>query len=51
MDNHAEIKDKCDGLDTRLEELAADIRDLPTNYKLISKYNNIDDALQKMYDW
>jgi archaellum component FlaC len=51
MDNHAEIKDKCDGLDTRLEELAGDIRDLPTNYKLISKYNNIDDDLQKMYDW
>jgi chromosome segregation ATPase len=51
MDNHAEIKDKCDGLDTRLEELAADIRELPTQYKLISKYNNIDDDLQKLYDW
>ena len=51
MESHAEIKDKCDGLDTRLEELADDIRDLPTNYKLISKYNNIDEDLQKLYDW
>ena len=51
MESHAEIKDKCDGLDTRLEELAVDIRDLPTNYKLISKYNNIDEDLQKLYDW
>ena len=48
---HAEIKDKCDCLDTRLEEIAADIRELPTHYKLISKYNNIDDDLQKLYDW
>lgn len=51
MDNHVEIKDRCDSLDTRLEELAADIRDLPTDYKLTSKYNDIDDDLQKMYDW
>ena len=51
MDNHVEIKDRCNSLDTRLEELAADIRDLPTDYRLISKYNDIDGDLQKMYDW
>jgi len=51
MENHAEIKDKCDGLETRLDEIAADIRDLPFDYKLVEKYHNIDEDVQKIYEW
>ena len=51
MESHAELKDKCDGLETRLDEIAADIRDLPFNYKLVEKYHNIDEDVQKLYEW
>ena len=51
MENHAEIKDKCDGLETRLDEIAADIRDLPFDYKLVEKYKSIDEDIQKLYEW
>jgi septation ring formation regulator EzrA len=51
MENHAEIKDKCDGLETRLDEIATDIRDLPFDYKLVEKYHNIDEDVQKLYEW
>jgi hypothetical protein len=51
MENHAEIKDKCDGLETRLDEIAADIRDLPFDYNLIEKYYAIDTDIHKLYEW
>ena len=51
MENHAEIKDKCDGLETRLDEIASDIRDLPFNYKLVDKYTNIDEEMYEMRKW
>jgi len=51
MESHAEIKDKCDGLETRLDEIAADIRDLPFDYKLVETYNTIDKDIQKLYEW
>ena len=51
MENHAEIKDKCDGLETRLDEIAADIRDLPFDYKLVEKYKSIDEDIEKLYEW
>tara|TARA_B110000459_G_scaffold135452_1_gene147957 strand:- start:209 stop:523 length:315 start_codon:yes stop_codon:yes gene_type:complete len=51
MENHAEIKDKCDGLETRLDEIAANIRDLPFDYKLIEKYTDIDNDIHKLYEW
>ena len=51
MESHAELKDKCDGLETRLNEIAADIRDLPFDYKLIEKYHDIDKDVQKLYEW
>ena len=51
MENHAEIKDKCDGLETRLDEIATDIRDLPFDYKIIEKYNAIDNDIHKLYEW
>lgn len=51
MESHAELKDKCDGLETRLDEIAADIRGLPFDYKLIEKYHSIDEDVQKLYEW
>ena len=48
---HAEIKDKCDGLETRLDEIAADIRDLPFNYKTVEAYSEIDGEIQEIYEW
>lgn len=51
MENHSEIKDACDGLETHLDEIAIDIRDLPFDYKIIEKYNSIDDDIQKLYKW
>ena len=51
MDSHAEIKDKCDVLENRLDEIAADIRDLPFHYKLVDKYTTIDEELHEIYEW
>ena len=51
MENHAEIKDKCDGLETRLDEIATNIRDLPFDYKLIERYTDIDNDIHKLYEW
>jgi hypothetical protein len=47
MESHAEIKDKCDGLDSRMDEIAADIRDLPFDYKIVEKYSHIDEEYNK----
>jgi|SRR6056300_704320 predicted nuclease with TOPRIM domain len=51
MESHAEIKDKCDDLETRLDELAVDIRDLPFKYSLIEKYTAIDEEMYEIYKW
>ena len=51
MENHAEIKDNCDGLETRLDEIASDIRNLPFDYKLVDIYSNIDGELYDIYEW
>lgn len=51
MEDHAEIKDKCLGLETKLDEIASDIRKLPFNYKLVEKYSTIDENVYEIYDW
>jgi septation ring formation regulator EzrA len=51
MENHAEIKDRCDALETRLDEIAADIRDLPFNYRIVDRYANIDEDVHEIYEW
>ena len=51
METHAEIKDKCDDLEIRLDEIATDIRDLPFDYKLVEKYSHIDEEMHEIYDW
>ena len=51
MESHAEIKDKCDGLETRLDEIAADIRDLPFDYRLVDRYTTIDEEMNEIHEW
>jgi hypothetical protein len=51
MENHVDIKDLCDGIDTRLNEIAGDIRDIPFDYKLVDKYSHIDEDLYQIYEW
>jgi hypothetical protein len=46
-----EFKDACHGLDVRSEEIAADLRDLPTDYKLAERYMNIDQEIYEMFRW
>lgn len=51
MENHAEIKDRCEHLESRLEQLASDIRDIPFSYKLVEYYTSIDEELFQTCEW
>ena len=46
-----EFKDSCCDLDTRIEEIAVDLRDLPTDYKLAERYTQIDQEIYEMHKW
>ena len=46
-----EFKDSCCDLDTRIEEIAVDLRDLPTDYKLAERYTQIDQEIYEMQEW
>jgi septation ring formation regulator EzrA len=51
METHAEIKDRCDGLECKLDELAADIREVKFDYKMVEKYTHIDEEIHQIYEW
>ena len=46
-----EFKDACWGLDVRSEEIAADLRNLPTDYTLAERYMEIDQEIYEMKEW
>lgn len=46
-----EFKDTCQSLDVRIEEIAVDLRDLPTDYKLAERYTQIDQEIYEMHKW
>lgn len=46
-----EFKDSYKGLDVRSEEIAADLRDLPMDYKLAERYTQIDQEIYEMGEW
>jgi predicted nuclease with TOPRIM domain len=46
-----EFKDACLGLDVRSEEIAADLRNLPTDYTLAERYMEIDQEIYEMKEW
>lgn len=51
IEEHAEFKDLYQGLVTRSEEIAADLRDLPTDYRLAERYTDIDQEVYEVYKW
>jgi chromosome segregation ATPase len=51
MEHHAEIKDRCDDLDTRIEDMCNDIQKVRVNYKLIDQCYDIDRQVREIYDW
>lgn len=48
---HAEIKDKCDDIQTKLDEIATDIREIPFSYKIVEQYTYIDQEVYEIYEW
>ena len=46
-----EFKDRCQDLEVRAEELAADLRELPTDYRLAERYTEIDQEVYEMMEW
>ena len=38
IEDHAEFKDACQELETRIDEISDDLRKLPTDYKMIGQY-------------
>ena len=46
-----EFKDACQGLDVRIEEIAADLRELQTDYTLAERYTEIDQEIYEMLEW
>ena len=51
LEDHAEFKDACQELETRIEEIAYDIQGFPTDYKLAEKYIKIDDEICEVSEW
>ena len=43
-----EFKDMCQDLTTMSEEIAADLRNLPTDYTLAERYMEIDQEIYEM---
>ena len=50
-ESHAEIKDMCDEIETKLDEIAVDMRETQFNYKLIEQYTYIDQEVYEIYEW
>ena len=51
INEHAEFKDACQELETRIEEIANDMQNFPTDYKLAEKYTKIDDEIYEVSEW
>ena len=51
LDDHAEFKDACQDLETRIDEVAADMRKLPTDYTMAEKYSSIDKEIHEVSEW
>lgn len=46
-----EIKDTYRGMEVQLEEIAVDLQDLPTDYKLAERYSQIDQEIYEISEW
>ena len=46
-----EIKDAYQGMEVQLEEIAIDLQDLPTDYKLAERHSKIDQEIYEISRW
>lgn len=46
-----EIKDTYRGMEVQMEEIAVDLQELPTDYKLAEKYTGIDQEIYDISEW
>jgi chromosome segregation ATPase len=46
-----EIKDSYLGMEVQLEEIAIDLQELPTDYKLAERYRQIDQEIYEISKW
>jgi hypothetical protein len=46
-----EFKDTCQGLVVRCDEIAEDMRQLSTDYRLAERYTKIDQEIYDMLEW
>ena len=50
-EQHAEFKDVCQDLEARIDEVARDMRKLPTDYTMVEQYNGIDKEINEVSEW
>ena len=50
-EQHAEFKDVCQDLEARIDEVARDMRKLPTDYAMVEQYNSIDKEINEVSEW
>ena len=49
--NMEEIKDSYLGMEVQLDEIAIDLQELPTDYKLAERYKQIDQEIYEISKW
>ena len=50
-EQHAEFKAAYQDLETRIDEVAEDMRKLPTDYAMVEQYNSIDKEINEVSEW
>ena len=50
-EQHAEFKDAYQDLEARIDEVAEDMRKLPTDYAMVEQYNSIDKEINEVSEW
>ena len=50
-EDHAEIKDRCDTIENKLDEIALDMKSMNFNYKFVEEYTNIDREVCEIHEW
>lgn len=51
FEEHAEFRDKYQELNTKIDEIAADLSTIKIEYKLAEQYTDIDQEVYELYLW
>ena len=51
FEQHAEFRDKYQELNTKIDEIAADLSTIKIEYKLAEQYTDIDQEIYELYLW